>query len=304
MTHAAPLVAVIIINWRAAEQTLACLREVQRQTYPSLATIVIDNGSNDGSAAVLAEHALDATVLALPHNLGFAGGVNRGLAAARARGAGYVLLLNNDAYLPPDCIAHMVERMQRMANIGIATPKVYYPGEQRKLWGLGGALRRSHLAMYGIDTIDRGQFDIMHFDFVFGCAMMIRMAVIERIGGMDERYFMYSEDCDMCLRAARAGYDSVLFADLAVTHEGSASTRSANHLRDYYLIRSRLIFLRTYLGWPQMILYATRELMYLRRIGQLMLHRQYHHIPWYLKGLVQGLCWPLGDGTHTIPRIP
>ena len=88
------------------------------------------------------------------------------------------------------------------------------------------------------------------------------------------------------------------------THEGSASTRGANHLRDYYLIRSRLIFLRTYLRWPQMVLYATRELMYLRRIGQLMLHRQYHHIPWYLKGLVQGLCWPLGDGTHTIPRIP
>jgi GT2 family glycosyltransferase len=299
----APLVAVIIINWRAAEQTLACLREVRQQDYPSIVTIVVENGSGDGSATALAGQATGVTLLALPQNLGFAGGVNRGIAVARAHGAAYVLLLNNDAYLPPDTITRMVDRMQRMANIGIAAPKVYYPGDQRKLWGIGGAMRRSHLAMYGIDTPDVGQYDIVHVDFVFGCAMIIRMAVIDAIGGMDERYFMYSEDCDFCLRAARAGYDSVLFADLAVTHEGSASTRGANHLRDYYLIRSRLIFLRTYLRWPQMVLYATRELMYLRRIGQLILHRQYHHIPWYLKGLIQGLCWPLADGTHTIPRF-
>jgi GT2 family glycosyltransferase len=289
-----PLVAVIVINWETCERTIACLRALQRQDYPQLWILAVDNGSGDGSAEQICAAFPMIEVIALEHNLGFARGVNRGIRCALALGCEYVLLLNSDADAPPDTVTRLVAAMQRSPQTGVATPKILYTGEQRFLWGIGGRMYPAWLIVYGMGEIDRGQYDRIALDFVFGCAMIIRRAVFDTIGLFDERFFMYYEDGDFCLRAKKAGYQIGLFPEIKIWHDGSASTRSRDHLREFYHIRSRILFFRKHVQGLRIIQFGLRETLYVFGIVRRNLFAgKFANIAWYFKGLAQGMAWPI-----------
>jgi len=289
-----PPVAAIVINWKTCERTIACLRALQRQDYPRLRILAIDNGSDDGSAEQMRAAFPAIEVIGLEHNLGFAGGANKGIRRALALGCEYVLLLNSDADAPPDTVTRLVAGMERSPRTGIATPKILYTGEQQFLWGIGGRMYPAWLIVYGMGEIDRGQYDQTPLDFVFGCAMIIRRAVFDTIGLFDERFFMYYEDGDFCLRAKRAGYQISLFPEIKIWHDGSASTRSRDHLREFYHIRSRMLFFRKHVHGLRILQFGLRETLYVFGIVRRNLFaRKYANIVWYFKGLAQGIAWPI-----------
>lgn len=289
-----PEVAIIIVNWNTGQRTVECLKQLAQQTHQRLTIFVVDNGSDDQSVELIKREAPAAYVIALPHNLGFAAGVNRALVYALSRNVEYILLLNNDTIIPPNLIECLVARMEQEPHIGIATPKIYKTGHYKQLWGIGGRMRYAWLTVESMGQTDRGQFDRYEFDFVFGAVMFVRRTVFETIGDLDERYFMYYEDIDFCLRARAAGFRIAVFPDIQVMHEGGVSTRTYDYLREYYHIRSRLIFFRRWLSKQRLLWFGLREVLYIQGVVRRnIVAGQFQHIAWYAKGFIQGLCWPV-----------
>jgi GT2 family glycosyltransferase len=243
-----PQVTIIVLNWNGLNDTLDCLESLGQLDYKNYKVVVVDNGSVDGSVPVIRERFPGVTIVENGENLGYAGGNNVGLRYAMAQGADYALLLNNDTVVDPAFLRVLVDEVQAEPAVGIAGPTIYYHERPDVIWSAGGAIdwQRGSTRMVGLDEWDEGQFgaEPRPVDFVTGCAMLVRRAVMEQVGLLDERFFAYYEEAEWCVRAARAGY-KILHVPLArMWHKISPSTQADSPLVHYYMTRNRLLFLR------------------------------------------------------------
>ncbi len=255
-----PLVSIIVLNYKGREDTLACLRSLEHLTYPHVRVIVVDNQSGDGlEDAVRGAHP-SMTFIQTGANLGFTGGNNIGIRQALADGADYILLLNNDTIVAPDLVDVMVEVMEQDRSISITGPMIYYYNNPETIWSAGGEIdwSRGTTRMIGLNEADLSQFGLSPrpVDFVSGCALMARREVWEKVGLLDDRFFMYYEETEWCVRAARAGYAIRHVPGAMIWHKISLEERhSSVHtpLYYYYITRNRLLFLRKthagYVAW-------------------------------------------------------
>lgn len=215
--------AVVIVNYRTAALAVDCLRALAGEVaaLPSCRVTVVDNASGDGSAetlhAAVRAHGWDwAAVLALPENRGFAAGNN---AALRAEPPipDYVLLLNPDTVVRPGAVGELVAFMDRHPAVGIAGSRLEDPDgtPQRSAFRfptvageLEGGLRLGAVTRWlGRSVVAPPVRDDAHpTDWVAGASAIVRRAVFERVGLLDERYFLYFEEVDFCRRARRAGW--------------------------------------------------------------------------------------------------
>lgn len=243
-----PKVAIIILNWNGLADTLACLASLQKLDYPDCRLVVVDNGSTDGSAAAIRAAYPHLTLVETGDNLGFVGGNNIGLEYAREMSAGYALLLNNDTEVAPDFLRRLVEAAEANPAAGMAGPTIYYFDRPDVIWSAGGAInrRRGCTRMVGLDELDGGQFGLLPrpVDFVTGCALLVKMTVVERVGPLDPRFFAYYEEAEWCVRAARAGFTILHVPRARVWHKISPVAREASPQVHYYMTRNRLLFLR------------------------------------------------------------
>jgi GT2 family glycosyltransferase len=243
-----PTVSIIVLNYNGRDDTLACLRSLEHLTYPNVNVIVVDNASSDGSAdAIRAAHP-QMTLIETGANLGFTGGNNVGIRRALDQGADYVMLLNNDTIAAPDTITLMIEVMEADPTIGVSGPMIYYYSAPETIWSAGGQIdwSRGVTAMIGVNEEDKSQFGLTprRVDFVTGCALLVRREVWEKIGLLDDQFFMYYEETDWCVRASRAGYKIVHVPQAMLWHKISIEERAASPRTYYYMTRNRLLFLR------------------------------------------------------------
>jgi GT2 family glycosyltransferase len=254
-----PRVCIVIVHWGPAEDTCECLKSLGAITYPNAYVIVVDNGPQQGGLFALKDASPRLEVLASPRNLGFGGGANLGITRALVDGADYVLLLNNDTVVAPDFLAPLVERCESDAHVGIVGPKVYYFGTHR-LYSAGGWPRRllpmlvRQLHVVGTDESDGEVVSApQRAGYIWGQAMLIRREVFERVGLFDTNFFMYCEDCDLCRRAAAAGFDLCFVPQSRVWHRVAVGTRGNEWRRWRYYVASIHTFHRKYsrLGVPQ-----------------------------------------------------
>jgi GT2 family glycosyltransferase len=248
MSQPAPRVAIIVLNWNGLNDTTACLESLARLDYPSYEVVLVDNGSSDGSPAILRRQFPTLTILETGANLGYAGGNNVGLRYACERRADYALLLNNDTELDAAFLRILVDVCEADPAIGIAGPTIYYHAQPDIVWSAGGRIhwRNADTTMEGIGEVDQGQFgkSPRPMDFVTGCALLIRREVIDRIGLLDERFFLYYEETEWCIRATKAGY-TIVHAPLSkVWHKISIQKQEVTPYIVYYSGRNRLLFLR------------------------------------------------------------
>ena len=117
---------VVVLSWNGREDTLACLRSLAAATYPRLEVIVVDNGSSDGSADAVAAAHPDLVLIPLDANLGFAGGMNVGIAEALSRGAGPVMLLNNDTVVEPGFVEPLVDALESRSDASAACSQIVF----------------------------------------------------------------------------------------------------------------------------------------------------------------------------------
>lgn len=293
--------AVIVVNYNTAQRALRCLHELAAQA-PQPLVVVVDNASSDGSADLF-ERESAAHVIRHTTNLGFAGGVNTGLRHALACGAEYALLLNSDASAPPGGLEKLVAFMDSHPQVGIAAPKIVYAQQPQTLWELGGRMHpRWWMTPIGMDETDIGQYDAgLQLDVAFGCAMMLRLSAAREIGFFDEIFFMYSEDVDYSLRAAKLGWQIGFAPQVTVLHDDSLTTRKTPHLRDYYMARSRWIFFRRYAAGAyergeargralNLLRFCLRESLYIFGVTRRRLFAgDLRGICWYYKGIWEGM---------------
>jgi len=187
-------------------------------------------------------------VLENGENLGYAGGNNVGLHYALARGTDYALLLNNDTEVEPTFLRQLVEVAEGDSRVGIVGPTIYYHERPDVIWSAGGAIswNRGSTWMVGLDEQDVGQFGQKprEVDFVTGCALLVRMAAVERAGALDERFFMYYEETEWCVRVARAGYRVMHVPQARIWHKISPGAQASSPWIHYYMTRNRLLFLK------------------------------------------------------------
>ncbi len=249
-----PSVGIIVLNWNGRADTLACLQTLTRLNDRAFHIIVVDNGSTDGSPDAIRSAFPEVEVVETGDNLGYAGGNNRGLRVALDRGFPYILLLNNDTLVAPDLLTRLREAIEEDPTVGVAGPTIYYADRPQVIWTAGGAIdwQRGETRMVGLDEIDRGQFGTVprEVDFVSGCAMLLRREVPERVGLLDERFFLYYEEVEWCVRARRAGFRIVHVPQARVWHRIRPQTQAESPTVHYYMTRNRLLFLTlTGAGW-------------------------------------------------------
>lgn len=244
----APRVIIVVLNWNGREDTLACLRSLEPVRCEEVAVLVVDNGSTDGSEAAIRAAHPELDFLQTGSNLGFAGGNNAGIARALEHGAEAVLLLNNDTEVEPDFVRPMLDALDSDARVGIVGASIAYHHDPRRLWAFGGGrfdvsngwVRHVQRPVALERLTTRGN---VHF-YVTGCTMLLRRAMIEEVGMLDESYFHFCEDVDLCLRAERAGWKVTLAPRARLRHKVSATTGVSSPAFLYYNLRSRLTLAR------------------------------------------------------------
>ena len=246
------VLAVVVLNWNGLEDTRALLPTLAACRLPSgwsLETLVVDNGSSDGSAAAIAAEFPDVTVLALPENRRFAGGNNHGLRHALGRGADAVMLLNNDTRADPGLLERLLMALDQDPAAGAAGPLIYYGVPSQRIWYAGGTLSPAlgWSAHRGVRQIDQGQYrSVERTGYITACCLLARRAVWEKVGLLDERYFIYAEDADWCLRARAAGYPLLFVPTARLWHQVSASSGQASPWKIYHRLRANLTLFATH----------------------------------------------------------
>jgi len=235
-------VAAVVVNYRTPDDTCRAVASLRASRRPVDTVIVVDNGSGDDSLARLRALGPDVTLVASDVNLGFSGGGNLGIRAALARGTDLVLLVNSDATLAPDCLGRLETALSVTPAVGIAAPVLVARDDPGRV--LSAGIRFSpatgRLRLLGAGT-PHARRPTTGVDAVSGCVMLIRRAVLERVGGLDEDYFFSFEDVDLCLRARRAGFASVCVGDAVAVHDGSRSIGRRAPARLYFASRNHLL---------------------------------------------------------------
>ncbi len=268
MTEMMPCVIIIILNWNGRVDTLACLASLSHLNYPAYKIIVVDNGSVDGSVTAIKADYPHITLIETGQNLGFVGGNNVGLEHARTLGADYALLLNNDTEVAPEFLSLLVQAAEADPTVGMVGPLIYYFERSDTIWSAGGTIDWQHGStwMVGLNQTDQGQFGLKPYlvDFATGCALLVKMAVVEQVGMLDPRFFAYYEETEWCVRVTRAGFKILLVPQAKLWHKISLTAREASPQVHYYMTRNRLLFLKLagagLLPWLHTILDYSRTL--------------------------------------------
>jgi GT2 family glycosyltransferase len=290
-----PLIYVNVLNYNAKSLSSETLQSLQTLTYNNWKTILVDNGSDDGSIDFLKEKFPWVTVLANKKNLGFGAGHNIGIRYAIKHEAQFIFLLNNDAEVNPTLLHDLYRVMQSDSSIGVAGPKILDAKHRDRIWFAGGKL---YLPLGNTRHLGVGQRDsaslsgVVDEDYQSGCAMMIRKEAITKTGLFDPSYFMYWEDVDLCLRMKRQGYRVVCVREAKVWHRVSASTGGHwNASKAYLKARSGVTFVRhhapLWMRWSTIplaaLIYIMVTALLARTKGQRGLLKA------YFKGIADGL---------------
>jgi GT2 family glycosyltransferase len=255
-----PLVdaSIVIVNWNTKELLHACLASLLHTTrYTRVEIIVVDNGSRDGSVQMV-ERVFPAVRLVINTcNMGFAAANNRGLSAARGR---YLLLLNSDTIALPGAIDEMVRYMDAHPRVGALGPRLL--NEDRSLhvsvrdfprldhdaammlevkhWPVVGAMGRRHLQRAYLPDPEQTR----EVDWVMGACLLLRREAVEQVGPLDDAYFFFFEEVDLCYRLRKHGWSVVFLGKAGIVHLGGQSWARVSAPRLIWYYRGLLRFYR------------------------------------------------------------
>jgi GT2 family glycosyltransferase len=255
-----PHVTAIVLNWCNESDTAACLRSLRASDYPALEILLVDNGSPDASGERLHATFADLAFLQTGRNLGYTGGNNRGIEWALARGADFVLILNNDTELDARCVSELLDAARSVARVGAVGPKILYADEPRRIWFGGGEVSR--LRAVGRHRL-QGELDssgvnekVEDVSFLTGCCLLIPAAVLREIGGFEEDFFAYIEDVDLSVRLTAAGYRLMYQPAARVFHREPVSQPAPSAFQILHRDRNRRRLVRRRYPMPARIAFA------------------------------------------------
>ena len=201
--------------------------------------VVVDNHSTDGSAERIKQKFSRIELTENKENKGFAFGNNVGIDHALENGAEYVLLLNQDTEAEPDFLKNLMKVALSDGKIGLLSPLIVWK-RTKKIWFAGGKINWWRMKSQHKTKAGKGEF--WKSEFLTGCALLIKREVLEKIGKLDEKFFLYWEDVDFSVRSRRAGFKIAVVPESIVYHFETSETTNKNKV--YRLVLSGLIFFR------------------------------------------------------------
>ncbi len=253
-----PVVSIAIVSWNTRELLRDCLASIQAaegEVRGRVETVVVDNLSSDGSAEMVAAEFPGVQLIANRENRGFAGGTNQAVEAAAGN---HVLLLNPDTVVSKSALRVMIETLESDASIGAVGPRIFggdgklqascfpLPTLARELWRL---LHLDRLAAYSQYRMD--EWSIEHrreIESVEGSCILLRREALDQVGLLDESFFMYSEEIDLCRRISEADWKLIWEPRAEIVHYGGASTRKVALEMFVQLYRAKTQYFRKHGG--------------------------------------------------------
>jgi len=258
-----PSLDIVIVNWNSGEQLRRCLESIQatsRDKFELTRVVVVDNTSCDGSADDLHDGTLPLTLIRNTENRGFAAACNCG---AKTSHADYLLFLNPDVRLISNSLVEPVAFMEKPENAKVGICGIQLLDEQGQVSPTCSRFPTAFTyfsRMLGLDrlfpnlfpghfleTSDHGQS--REVDQVMGAFLLIRRTLFDRLGGLDERFFVYFEDLDLSYRAFEAGWQSHYLAAAQAYHKGGGCSEQVKAARLFYSLRSRILYSYKHFGW-------------------------------------------------------
>ncbi len=261
--------SIVIVSWNVRELLQVCLESIAvgpvqpgegaHGDTPHIEVIVVDSASRDGSPEAVRDYFPWVTVIEPGSNVGFARGNNIGLQASRGR---YILLLNPDTKLLDDALVQLIRHMDAHPEAGAVGPQLLnddgsVQSSRRRFPTLATAFFEStwfqslgpRRVLNRYYWLDRDDSETLQVDWVTGAAVMVRREVIEQVGGLDEGFFMYSEELDWQRRIKAAGWEVVYFPEAKIVHYGGKSSEQVVSQRDIHFHTSKIRYFRKYHGW-------------------------------------------------------
>jgi len=234
--------SVVIPNWNGKELLGPCLESLYHQEYDDFETIVVDNGSTDGSAAFVRDNFPQVTIICFAENRGFSAAVNAGIAASSSA---YIALLNNDTLVQPSWLKELVGALDGNAQVGSGASKILFFSDPTSVNSAG-----DEFSWFGVAyqrRLKRGDADLFSTPrFVFSAcaaAAIYRRELFEKIGLFDENFFAYHEDVDLGFRSQLAGYRCLFVPTAIVYHKYRATSSRVPSLWFYLRERNKYFVL-------------------------------------------------------------
>ena len=227
----APKIAIIIINWNTYQLTFNCLKSLEECTYKNKTIFVVDNGSKDGSGDKIALQFPESNYIKNQTNEGFTGANNKALKVILKQNFDYVLLLNNDTVVKPNFLSLLEATMESDKNLAATQPLILDYPNTNTIWNAGGSFN-SFFCLFNTrckGMIYNPKLKIeTSTQWISGCCVMVKIAVIKKVGLLDDRFFAYFEDADWSIRMTNLGYKLGVVPESIIYHHSSGSTKKNN----------------------------------------------------------------------------
>lgn len=270
----APLVSVVILNWNGLKFLEKCFETLFKQDYPNFEVVMSDNGSSDGSIEFVRKNFPRVRIVENGKNLGFAGGTNAGIRASKGE---YVFLSNNDVEFRQknllSLLVSVAESDPKIGVVGCFLMNIDKPNTIQNLYGAAfpKKLPSFNLAKFNLNQVchgdpvstytpDNGQYTkVVEIDSING---LIKKSVLDRVGLLDEKFFLYYEEVDLGFRIKKAGFKTVLAQFARLWHYGSASIPNDTPFYIYNMYKSKIRWVMKHFSWPDKLVFITFHLAY------------------------------------------
>jgi GT2 family glycosyltransferase len=248
--------SIIIVSWNTEKLLDSCLQSIYNNPFSGEYEIwLVDNASSDGSVEMVKTKYPTVKLIENQNNPGFAGGNNQAIRLSKGK---YVLLLNPDTEVKPEALNKMVSFLEGCVKAGAAGAKLVSPDGSmqhschpsltlpREMWRLFHLDKLRSFGMYDMHQWDKNmprQVDVLQ-----GAALLLRKSALDQVGLMDEDYFMYTEEVDLCYRLKKGGWQLWWVPEAEVLHYGGQSTKLVKEKMFLTLYESRLKFFRKHHG--------------------------------------------------------
>jgi GT2 family glycosyltransferase len=297
--------AIVLVNWNSFELTKDTLESLQQTTYANYDTIVVDNGSVDGSGDLIEKTFPNCIVLKSATNKGFTGGNNIGMDFALQQGYEYIMMLNNDVAVEPNFLEPLIAKLDQDVTVGAVQPLIYFHHDRSLIWNAGS----TYNALFGIcSTPDYNKKDpdqlfknkSKKIDWITGCAFMMRASVLKKVGLLKEAFFIYYEDVDLSFRIKAAGYHlgyvpgSVIYHIAGMSHKTKEKGKEGfvSNKVHFLNVRNRIWCLKEHSpAWalPTVTLFNT---FYFFSIGFYFIFRaRWQKLQAFKNGIIEGLLY-------------
>jgi len=271
-------VSVIIVSWNTQQHLLNCLNSIRKSKNYTEEIIVVDNASTDGSCYAVESQFPQVRLIRNAENLGFAKANNVGVHESRGR---YLCLVNSDIIVLDNCIGGLMKFMDENPSVGMAGPRVLNPDRTLQVscrhfpsvWnnlcqalGLNYVFPKS--ALFSEPLMQYWSHDVQRkVDVLSGCFWMVRRAALDKVGLLDEDFFIYGEDIDWCKRFHNAGWDVMFYPEAEAIHFGGASSGNAPIRFFLEMQKADLLYWRKHHGQYRVLVY--RIIILVRQLARI-----------------------------------